>query len=949
MNRNLQAVLLITLGLGGGVLPTEGQTTPVQLAQGGLAGPISGLGYITSNVPAPPPGFGYGVSFYENAWPLLQQPLSNFQVGLPSTWIIPDNAAYSGRGKLCPADSLAATLGFGNGDYSSFFQTIEGSMGFWGSTRFGTVTPKYRMNSTPDCYTTEVANPGWAFAGATLADSAMGMAQLSNRLLVAPDGIPLKTGTNNQFMGVAWMAMPYTNFSQAMPEYYTLTSLFQAPKNRCLTGNTATAALFAGGAYMAACDPSQAELWALQPTANGYYRIQNRATQAANLCLEGNTGLATAVHRGSPYMAPCDNSAGQLWAFLSLNGSLQLQTQLSKTTNRCLESGDPDTSGAANMNPCGAFSGQLWNATFQSAGGQPAVGNKSWTLFLNSLNFKGPVAYFIPDGWEVLAAKAPESAGRGMDTMPATSQNGAMEFNSVPLFLSQDTGGNVYSKIPRIQFPVDASGASVLMQDATFYSSSSLFTPAGAWLTGGPLATGVFDQQATWKPTTCTVNPINFGQFLNATDPTKRVSLTGLDHYVQSKLFNGPNCRWGLQWTGLQDAGGDGLAILPEYYRQSGTTRSPVAASEVPDSTLLKTATFRGPGTTTPYTSPATAGTAWTSPGPVRGPFSVTLSDGSTLAYSWYRFVDQPALQHLNLSATAKAELQKTIVQLHQSWPIDRDYMAPPSAGSLVTLDSSVLVTPPPGIEFGYVPIVTRQARAVPTITGVVNGAGGAGGIAPNTYATVYGTDLAPSSSSRTWQGADFVNNQLPQQLDGVAVTVNGKAAYVYFVSPGQLNILTPPDSITGSVAVRVTINGAASNSFSVLAQKVAPAFFTFGGGYAAATHVDGTLLGPSTLYPGVTTPAKPGETIVVYGNGFGSTTQPVVSGSVAQTGTLSPLPVVRIGGVAAEVRFAGLVAVGEYQFNIVVPQGLANGDQAILATYGGQTTQAGVLVSIQN
>ena len=88
---------------------------------------------------------------------------------------------------------------------------------------------------------------------------------------------------------------------------------------------------------------------------------------------------------------------------------------------------------------------------------------------------------------------------------------------------------------------------------------------------------------------------------------------------------------------------------------------------------------------------------------------------------------------------------------------------------------------------------------------------------------------------------------------------------------------------------------------------------------------------------------------MVLYANGFGTTSVPVTSGSPTQSGTLSPLPVIKIGGVAATVEFAGLVAPGEFQFNVVVPSSLANGDQSIIATYGGQTTPAGTLITIQN
>lgn len=183
-----------------------------------------------------------------------------------------------------------------------------------------------------------------------------------------------------------------------------------------------------------------------------------------------------------------------------------------------------------------------------------------------------------------------------------------------------------------------------------------------------------------------------------------------------------------------------------------------------------------------------------------------------------------------------------------------------------------------------------------------------------------------------------------------MSATVNGKSAYVYYISPTQVNILTPPDTLPGTAPVAVTNNGAASAAYTAPAQSLTPSFFVFNGGpYAAATHLNGSYIGPTTLYSGATTPAKPNETIVLYANGFGTTSTQVVSGSTTQSGSLAPLPVVKIGGIAATVQFAGLVAPGEYQFNVVVPASLANGDQSITATYSGQTTQAGTLITIQN
>ena len=241
----------------------------------------------------------------------------------------------------------------------------------------------------------------------------------------------------------------------------------------------------------------------------------------------------------------------------------------------------------------------------------------------------------------------------------------------------------------------------------------------------------------------------------------------------------------------------------------------------------------------------------------------------------------------------------------------------------------------------------TIAAEAVPLISKVANAEGESATIAPNTWVEIKGSDLAPAGDMRTWQGSDFAGGTMPTQLDQVSVTVNGKPAFVYYISPTQIDILTPPDAMPASVPVVVTNNSVASAPFTAQVQALSPSFFVFDGTHVAATHLDGSLLGPVTLYPGATTPAKPGETVVLYANGFGPTSVPVISGAGSQSGTLSPLPVVTIGGAGATVQFAGLVAPGEFQFNVVVPSTVGGGDQPIVATYNGWTTQSGAVLAI--
>ncbi len=242
------------------------------------------------------------------------------------------------------------------------------------------------------------------------------------------------------------------------------------------------------------------------------------------------------------------------------------------------------------------------------------------------------------------------------------------------------------------------------------------------------------------------------------------------------------------------------------------------------------------------------------------------------------------------------------------------------------------------------------SAAQAPSISKVANAEGEAATIAPNTWVEIMGTNLA--GTTRIWSNGDFVNGQMPIKLDNVSVTVNAKPAFVYYVSPTQVNILAPPDAISGSVPVIVTYNGTPTAAFTAPAAATSPSFFVFSDNqHVAALHADGkgSLLGPASLsVPGYTfTPAAPGETVQLYGNGFGATNVPVVGGSSQQSGTLVPLPTVTIAGINAQVTFAGLVSPGLFQVNVVVPANAPSGDQPIVASYNGFKTQAGALLAV--
>ena len=245
---------------------------------------------------------------------------------------------------------------------------------------------------------------------------------------------------------------------------------------------------------------------------------------------------------------------------------------------------------------------------------------------------------------------------------------------------------------------------------------------------------------------------------------------------------------------------------------------------------------------------------------------------------------------------------------------------------------------------------VTSSVPSRVAIGGVSNSATGLPFVASGSWVSIYGTDL--SVSTKQWQTSDFFGTNLPMSLDGVSVKINGKNAAVYFISPGQINVQAPTDATAGPVDLLVT-NSNGSAAATVILQPYAPGFFTFQNKYAAAVHLDGVYVAPEGYFgAGVASrPAKPGETLMIFGTGFGPTTPEMPAGQIVKEA--APLkdpgqPQISIGGVSARVQYAGIVAAGEYQFNVVVPN-LPNGEHPIAAAIGGVNTQPGLLLAVRN
>jgi uncharacterized protein (TIGR03118 family) len=239
------------------------------------------------------------------------------------------------------------------------------------------------------------------------------------------------------------------------------------------------------------------------------------------------------------------------------------------------------------------------------------------------------------------------------------------------------------------------------------------------------------------------------------------------------------------------------------------------------------------------------------------------------------------------------------------------------------------------------------QAAPAITSSSVVNAASYSPGAAPNAFVSIFGSNLA--ATSRTWATKDFNNGALPTSLDGVSVMIDSKPAYIAYVSPTQINVLVPQDSNTGQVPVVVTNNGLTSATANAQLSAFAPAFFVFKGNAIAAYHSDNvTPVGASGVTTG-STPAAAGETIVLYGTGFGPTTPGYAAGQLITTPVpLAALPTVTFGGASATVTYAGLVGAGLYQINVTVPANTPSGDTPVVATIGGASTQSTAIITVQ-
>ena len=530
----------------------DSSVTTTYHSLGAITTATSGDGsyYLSASDPnAIPSTFGQGFSWYANAWPLWQEQIAGSQLGLASTWITPSDPTTGAATaqKLCLTGTNpvinAAASNPANGTYGlALFQTLEGGLGWWANEVFRTAMPKFIVNATQNCYSSSVTTPGWGgFASAPLAEDQTGFIQISNHILMPPDGMTLNPDSSSGLLGTAWMA--------------------------------------------------------------------------------------------------------------------------------------------------------LHLPTFGSQSGIPA-GNNSWTIFLNSSNFQGPLGFVAPQFWSQASLTNPVQQGLTLDRVPGATNQLSSEWNSIPYIQTTEPNGTTFSKVPQLSFPVDANGNTVFGQDFTAYGSAALSDPLSSALSAGAALPTSLNGSAS------------YGIRLTPSLPTMYqdgATLPGLQSSLHPVTLGASGNGYGLHWSSSS-----GTVTLPQVFERVGSALTPSLVDQPPSA--LTSATFpRAPAGTFVYQSPG-----WWSASPAASPpVTVDLADGSQVTYVWYKFVDQPALQRFHLTASEKSSLQAAIDAMDQQWS-GRALIAPPTAGSLVAFDSGLVVTPPPGLSVGYVPIVVQQ-RAIPT------------------------------------------------------------------------------------------------------------------------------------------------------------------------------------------------------------------------------------------
>jgi uncharacterized protein (TIGR03437 family) len=241
-------------------------------------------------------------------------------------------------------------------------------------------------------------------------------------------------------------------------------------------------------------------------------------------------------------------------------------------------------------------------------------------------------------------------------------------------------------------------------------------------------------------------------------------------------------------------------------------------------------------------------------------------------------------------------------------------------------------------VLLGAAPVITEVDNAFSNIPNSP--------IQSGTWVAIKGSNLSITSPGRGWNA----NESFPTSMDGTSVTINNQPAFVYFISPTQVNVQAPTDTTVGPVSVVLTNNGVSSPAATANYQTNSPALLQWGGGqYPYALITDGgTYIGKASVVPG-TVSAHAGESLTLWVTGLGPTNPAVPAGQ--QPTTFPPpttTPTVTVNGANVTVLGAVLRFAGLYQVNIQLPASMPAGDLPIKIIQGSFQSPNGIMINVQ-
>jgi hypothetical protein len=364
-----------------------------------------------------------------------------------------------------------------------------------------------------------------------------------------------------------------------------------------------------------------------------------------------------------------------------------------------------------------------------TAGEDKPTGNHCWTLFFNTENFSGPVAFHTPYHWSKRALTQESTVGKNFDNSLLTlSPVFQRETNNLPAKKWVDSNGDTYYKISPVFMPMDDDSIG-RFGTMPMNMDSSMWNAVSDWFNGGPVATMDFNVQEGAVHVRTNTSISTSYKF----DKTIKVSTSNFVTRISDS--DDPNAA-AFKWKGelIKKVEGRNLVQLPEYYVLVSGSNAAVAISEteVPDKSGLKgidsredyeddwefdgfdrTAIFTPMHPDFTYSDEVVD--TWKNPGPTSGPYYAKLDDGSTAVYYWYKFNEQPSILNSDMDEAERELIQKRVELIHAKWN-KNDTSFPDPKEEMISLDNGLLVTPPPGLEVGYVPICVHQQLSTETL-----------------------------------------------------------------------------------------------------------------------------------------------------------------------------------------------------------------------------------------